>query len=685
MVSLTIDGNALRVPKGTRVIVAAEQAGIYIPRFCYHPALEVLGACRVCLVRVELPATNRATGQPELDEAGEPVYRPMPTLQTSCTLEVAEGMRVITDSDDVRDGRERIIEFLLANHPLDCPICDKGGECLLQEMTMLCGPGRQLCVEPRVTRDKARPIGGGIVLDQERCIVCFRCTRFLSEWADEMAFDFTDRGNGNEIETPFRRPVEHARFLGNTIDLCPVGALTSETFRFSARPWELADTPGVCPVCPVGCNLTLGGRLGTLCRVQPRQNYQVNDQWICDRSRFGLQWVNEGRLTEPLVRPGLQLRPESWAAALDAAVFQMRRAESTAVVIDPSVSCEAGWAVERICRLAFPGARVRVEDDFHAAGPFHGSLMQLAYAEVVLTVGADILEEQPILWLRLNRRARQGRQRLVTLAAPGRADDQKRLSWKAANLRPGRESALLNGLRLALRDPSRAGAVAGETGLEPGWVGEVLAAITSARSVGLVLGPVAPDDYAMVSEALAALADELKQAKGRAVPHGFVLGGANSRGLRLVGCGTEPHAFDWRKALRSRTLDGVLFVGGDPLAGADDELRDAAMKLGACVTIATNHNATTDLSSVVLPAASFAEAAHSLVSFEGRLQHSEPTNSPIRDTLPDYEILTQLGLRLGLPAVEPTAAAIRREIAGTAENLRAFAEPIPPEGVLLGE
>ncbi len=685
MIALTIDGQALSVPRGTRVIVAAEQLGIFIPRFCYHPMLEVLGACRVCLVRVELPVLDRATGQPQtVPETGEPLYRPMPTLQTSCTLEVSEGMRVFTDTEDVREGRATIIEFLLANHPLDCPICDKGGECLLQEMTMHCGPARQACAEPRVRRDKARPIGGGIVLDQERCIVCFRCTRFQTEWADEQSFGLVDRGNGNEIELPYGRPVEKARFLGNTIELCPVGALTSEAYRFSARPWELADSAGVCPLCPVGCNLTLGGRLGTLCRVTPRQNYQVNDQWICDRARFGLRWVNEGRLTEPQLRPGVALRPAPWAEALDRAAEQLGKARRVAVVLDPSTGCEAGFLAALLARQGLAGAPVHVSDAFDAAGPFSGGVMQLAYSEIVLAVGADLLEEQPILWLRMNRRARQGRLRMVTLAPEGCASDQKRLSWESANLAATRVPAFLSGLRQALREPGHAEALAAETGVRREWLRALLGALAAAKSVAVVVGAAGVEDLARARGALAELAEELRLAKGRAVPHGVLTGGANSRGLRAVGCGSPGAPLgDWREAVRHGEIDGLLLVGGDPFGSADEHVRAAAKHLRACVVVGTNETAALDAATVVLPAASFAETDHCLVSFEGRLQRSAPTNEPIGDTLPDYEILAHLLARLGSEPPGWDAETLRRAIAGSGPGLEAFAGAVPPEGVLL--
>lgn len=713
-VRLTIDGREAEVPRGTRVMLAADGLGIYIPRFCYHPQLEILGACRICLVQVFTPVLDRATGEPVLaPDTGEPVYRELPTLQTSCTLEVSEGMRVVTDSEKVRRGREAIIEFLLANHPLDCPVCDKGGECPLQEMTMLCGPARQRFEEQRIKRDKARRIGASIVLDQERCIVCFRCTRFLSEWADEKVFEFHERGDRNEIEPAFGQPIERARFAGNTIDLCPVGALTSEHYRFSARPWELGNTAGICPYCLVGCSITLGGRLGTLCRVTPGYNYAVNDSWLCDRGRYDYKWVNEGRLTEPLVRLGGELRPVSWPEALAAANDSLRTAENVAVVVEPSECCETGYMAQRLARGAIGSGLVYADDDYDLAGPFQGTIRDLLNQELVILVSADLLELAPVLWLRLNRRARGGRLRLVAVAPAGEANTQKRLAWAHAHLATGAEPRFLTGLTslLAERSAATLTEVESATGVSWRWLEWLTRHLERAQRVGVIVGPVARADYVAARGALANLVKRLQATRKWPVPHGFVVGGANSRGLRVVGCArgvlpgwarpddadarkrlaalwgrpvpAEQGPADWRQALIRGEIGGLVVVGGDPLRGAGADLAAAAKNLPALVYLGTNANETSAAASACLPAASFQEVPFTYVNFEGRLQRSEPTNEPIRSTVASYEILGRLAEGFGLVQEDLTVSGVRAEMTLASEVLADWCQHVPADGKLL--
>ena len=682
LVPVIIDGRRTEVPKGTRVMVAADSLGIRIPRFCYHPSLSVLGACRICLVQVFLPVRDRATGGIAVDEkTGEPVYREMPTLQTSCTLEVQPDMKVVTDSKEAVEGREAVIEFILANHPLDCPICDKGGECELQEMTMECGPSRQVFTEARILRDKARRIGAGIVLDQERCIVCFRCTRFLSEWASEQVFGFTERGDRDEIEPAFGEPIEKARFAGNTIDLCPVGALTSDFFRFSARPWELADTPGVCPHCPVGCNLELGGRLGTLCRVRPRGNYYVNDTWICDRGRYDYEWVNDGRLTKPTVRRGDEQRASDWDAALTRAASALHDTGSFAVVLSPSTSCEAGWLVSRLAGM--PNcAGLYVEDDFDLAGPFSGSILDLMYSDVVLLASADVLENQPILWLRMHKRALEGRLRAITASHQVAARDQKRLSWSGADLPKGAEAPLLAGLA----DLIASGEAATPDGISPEWLRATAAALRDAKRPAVIVGAVPLEGYPAVRGALGRLASLLQEGRRSRVAHGVLTGGANSRGLRAVGCASVEawtSSNGWRRRLGAGETGALLIVGGDPLAYCEAALAQAARGLSSLVYVGTNENETSALADVVLPAASFQEEESTFVSFEGRLQRSIPTNEPIWDTLPTCEILARLGELMGVAAVGRSVAQLRAEMARASESMKPWADPIPQEGVVV--
>jgi NADH-quinone oxidoreductase subunit G len=323
-VHLSIDGVPVEVPAGTLLVDAAKQAGLDIPVFCYHPKLKPVGMCRMCLVEIGRPARDRATGAPTLDGQGQPVIQFGPNLETACTTPVGEGWAVRFISPKALEGRRWILEHLLTSHPLDCPVCDKGGECPLQNLTMAHGPGEsRFLFDEKQHLAKHVPLGGLIWLDRERCIQCARCTRFQAEIADDPVIGLSQRGRRLEIVT-YSDPGFDSYFSGNTTDICPVGALTTEDFRFGARPWELNAAASICPHCPVGCNLTLNTRREALSggdlvvkRVMPRQNEAVNEIWICDKGRFAHHYARSPqRLGQPLVREGGELRPASWEQAL---------------------------------------------------------------------------------------------------------------------------------------------------------------------------------------------------------------------------------------------------------------------------------------------------------------------------------------------------------------------------------
>ena len=282
LVNVTIDDIKVSVPAGTLVVDAAKAAGIEIPVFCSHPKLDPLGACRMCIVEFPGPRGSR--------------------LDTACTVRVSEGMVVRTDTEQVKKIREANLGFILINHPLDCPICDKGGECPLQDQTMEYGPGVSQFVEVKREKQKHYPISDLIMLDQERCILCWRCIRYLEEWEDKPQLGLFERGGDTVIDT-FPGLQVDAKTSGNICDICPVGALTNRVSRFRYRPWEIKKTPSVCTLCPVGCNVRLDERAHALRRIVARENMAVNDEWICDKGRFLHQYVDHpDRLKTPLVR-----------------------------------------------------------------------------------------------------------------------------------------------------------------------------------------------------------------------------------------------------------------------------------------------------------------------------------------------------------------------------------------------
>ncbi len=308
-IEITLDGRTVRAHKGEMLIAAAERAGTFIPRFCYHPRMESVGVCRMCLVEVSGPRGA--------------------TLMPSCFIEATPGMEVVTDSDKVKKAQDGVLEFLLINHPLDCPVCDKGGECPLQDQTLAYGPGETRFVEEKRHFEKPIPISELVLLDRERCIQCSRCTRFASDVAGEAQIDFIGRGEQLQVATFPELPFT-SYFSGNTVQICPVGALTASPYRFAARPWDLDQVESTCTTCALGCRVAVQSSANRLTRLLGIDIDPVNHGWLCDKGRFAADAVNrDDRLTEPLVRKDGSLVPVSWHEALEAAATGLRRAAAT--------------------------------------------------------------------------------------------------------------------------------------------------------------------------------------------------------------------------------------------------------------------------------------------------------------------------------------------------------------------
>ncbi len=335
MVNVQVDGVWMKFPKGTRMIRALEEAGKVIPHYCYHAKLSSPGNCRMCLVEMGMPA-RPAPGQTEVekDEQGFAKIQWIPRPAISCANTVSEGMGIRTESKLVEEVRKGVMEFLLINHPLDCPICDQAGECRLQEFSVGFGRGQSRFQDEKVQKPKNQDIGARIVLDDERCIMCSRCIRFSSEIADEDVLGFTERGSHTVLTTHPGKRLDHNYSL-NTVDICPVGALTSKDFRFQMRVWFLRETESLCTGCARGCNTEIGSREGIVYRQTPRQNDEVNSTWMCDHGRLDFHWVNsDRRLLDPMVKDGGVHRVATWPQAVAAAADKLRglRGDQIAVI-----------------------------------------------------------------------------------------------------------------------------------------------------------------------------------------------------------------------------------------------------------------------------------------------------------------------------------------------------------------
>ena len=407
MVTFTLDGREVSAPKGEMLIAAAEQAGTFIPRFCYHPRMKSVGVCRMCLVEVSGPRGS--------------------SLQPSCFVEVQPGSEVVTDSDKVKKAQDGVLEFLLINHPLDCPVCDKGGECPLQDQTLAYGPGETRFVEEKRHFEKPIPISELVLLDRERCIQCSRCTRFADEVAGEAQIDFIGRGELMEVNTFPELPFT-SYFSGNTVQICPVGALTAAPYRFAARPWDLDQVESTCTTCSVGCRVAVQSSSNRVTRLLGIDVDPVNHGWLCDKGRFAFDAVNsEDRLTEPLVRKDGALVAVSWHEALHAVAKGLQRsvkaggAESVGVIGGARLTNEGAYAWAKLAKgvLGTDSVDAQLGDGLPAEvvlGLPRATIDQAAAADTVITLTGDVREELPILFLRLRSAIVDGDLDLVELS-----------------------------------------------------------------------------------------------------------------------------------------------------------------------------------------------------------------------------------------------------------------------------
>ncbi|MFM8437251.1 MAG: 2Fe-2S iron-sulfur cluster-binding protein, partial [Candidatus Kapaibacterium sp.] len=348
---LTINGQRIEAQAGKTIIEAAHESGMHIPHFCWHPSLSVAGNCRMCLVNVGSPKRG-ADGSPEVDESGSPVIAWIPKLQIACATPVADGMVVTTSDAKSEKASNAVMEFLLINHPLDCPICDEAGQCKLQEYAYKFSKGESRFVEGKNHKDKRVAWGPNVMFDGERCISCSRCIRYASEVAQQPVLTFVQRGDHVTIET-FEGTQFDSPYSMNVIELCPVGALTSIDFRFKARVWDMSFNDSICPGCARGCNMSVGVRDNTILRLEPRANPHVNTYWMCDAGRTTqYSWVNETRVTGAHVRTDGQLRSGDWKGIISEAAANLKgyAGDSILVVVGGKSTNEDAFAASRLAR-----------------------------------------------------------------------------------------------------------------------------------------------------------------------------------------------------------------------------------------------------------------------------------------------------------------------------------------------
>lgn len=653
LVTLRIDGKEVSVPAGTLVVDAAKQIGIDIPVFCYHPKMEPVGMCRMCLVEVGMPRRDRQSGDLVLDEHGAPIIEFRPKLETSCTMPVSEGMVVQVSSEKAVRGRKDIVEFLLTSHPLDCPICDKGGECPLQNLTMRHGPGKsRYLYDEKMQLDKHLPLGDLIYLDQERCIQCARCIRFQEQVVDDPVLEFEERGRKLQIVT-YSDPGFDSYFSGNTTDICPVGALTTADFRFGARPWELNATASICPHCPVGCNLTLntrreasaGGR-PVVKRVMPRQNEAVNEIWICDKGRFAHHYASsKQRLTHPLVRKGEKLEEASWEVALKLAADGLKSAgHKTLGIVGGRASNEDLYVFKGLVEGL--GGRAVLHDTI-AGGQQAGivgvgsgtNLKALGEGDTILVIASDLHEEAPIWWQRVINAVKRGASLVVANARSTRLD-----AYATHILRFGYGEALPTAHALLSAVSGKKSAA--KKGAEAPLL-EAARSLKEAQNLIVFMGGEGLD-YAgsdALADACASLLSTTKHAGRQNNGLIVVWSKSNLQGAWDLGLRGEPDGLN--EAIGG--AQAIITLAADPFG--DEPALAGEVPVDAFIVVQELFlTETAKRADVVFPALSFVEREGTFTSGERRVQRFHQALTARGGAHADWEILSELSglLELGL-------------------------------------
>ncbi|SDE83285.1 NADH-quinone oxidoreductase subunit G [Pseudonocardia oroxyli] len=653
-VTLTIDGIEVTAPKGEILIRTCERLGIIVPRFCDHPLLEPAGACRQCLVEVEMGG------------------RPMPKPQASCTMTVADGMVVKTQhTSPVADkAQQGVMELLLINHPLDCPICDKGGECPLQNQAMSTGRTDSRFVETKRTFPKPLPISSQVLLDRERCVLCQRCTRFSDEIAGDPFIDLLERGANQQIGTAEDKPFQ-SYFSGNTIQICPVGALTSAAYRFRSRPFDLKSTPSVCEHCSSGCASRTDTRRGQVMRKLAGNDPEVNEEWLCDKGRFAFRYLGaKQRITRPLLRDESgQLVEVSWTEALRVAaegLLAARGNRGIGVLAGGRLTREDAYAYAKFARVAAGTHDVDFRARPHSAEELAFLQTQLTptvtFAAVeaapsVLTVGMDLEEESGILFLRVRKAVRKHGQRVFTLGQWSTPGVEKTHATLIKSV-PGAEASVLRELSVG---------------------GELVDALSATGSVILVGDRAAevPGLHSAVAELATRTGAQVAWVPRRAgdrgalevgavptlLPGGRPVTDAAARAEVERAWGVTLSAEPGRStdeilaAAASGALSGLVVGGVDPHDLADPAAALAGLaNVGFLVSLEIMTSAVTELADVVLPVAPDAHRAGTYVNWEGRHRPFAPSLDG-GGVLPDCRVLDTLAVEMDVDLFTQTPSA----------------------------
>ncbi|MFA9400091.1 MAG: NADH-quinone oxidoreductase subunit NuoG, partial [Acidobacteriota bacterium] len=632
-ITLTIDGREIAATEGEMLVDAAKLGDIEIPVFCYEPKLGApVGACRMCLVEIE----------------------GIPKLQTACSTPVRDGMVVHTQTEQVREAQNAVVEFLLVNHPLDCPVCDKGGECPLQDIAMGWGKDRSRVVDTKRHFEKPKQLSPLIAIDRERCIMCYRCVRFSQEVSEDSQLQILERGDRSYIGTFDERPYI-APFQGNITELCPVGALTSYTYRFRARPWDIEQGGSVCTLCPSQCNVSFTVRDEQVRRVIARDNKHVDDGWLCDLGRYGYQMMySKDRVLNPVRYEDGHPAPASWDEALGLAAEGLTAAGSATAALVGDASNEEGFLIQGIVRDGLGSADIdsrraptidRASQVALTDPAISARVADIDDADVVLVLGTDPIQSAPAFDLRVRKAVRRsGTALAVATERPSALDGG---ATETARYAPGEAANFVAGLAAAVK-----------SGSDLGIAGLLRGAGHAVIVWGERLGR--GQDGADAVAALLELSDALGLAGMEDSGLIEIPDNANGRGLREVGClpdagpGLAPttpgrDVEGIRAGLESGEIRSVILYGVDPLRDLPDSdgwrrALDAADQV-ICFSMVANE--TTDHADLVFPLESHAEKDGTVTHPEGRLQRVRPSAERPGQIRSGWLVLAELAAGIG--------------------------------------
>ena len=648
MITVVVDGFEVSVPKGTLVIRAAEQLGIQIPRFCDHPLLEPVGACRQCLVDIEING------------------RAFPKPQASCTIPVEPGMIVKTQlTSPVAEKAQRgVMELLLINHPLDCPVCDKGGECPLQNQAMSNGQGETRFEGVKRTFQKPINISSQVLLDRERCVLCARCTRFSEQIASDPFITLNERGALQQVGIYENKPFE-SYFSGNTVQICPVGALTGAAYRFRARPFDLVSTPSACEHCASGCDMRTDVRRGKTLRRLAGDDSTVNEEWNCDKGRWAFKYVTSvDRLTTPLVRNSAgELVAASWPEALAAAAKGLK-ASKAAVLVGGRATYEDAYGYSKFARVALGtndiDFRSRLssneEREFLAARVVGSTTtyLDIDRADHVLLVGFEPEEESPIVFLRINKQVRK-RALKVTAIATKLSIGVEKLKGEFVKVAPGAEAAAIASQSLSAKSVI----LVGERAAESAGVLSAVAALADSTSAKIAWIPRRAGERGALEAG----------AIGNLLPGGRPVTDAAARvdigalwGTDSLPSAEGKSAQEIYAAVNAGEIGALLVGGVDPLDGDNSQGALAALDKAFVVSLEIASSAVTQRADVVLPVAAITEKSGSFLNWEGR---PRAFDTAVQDSLnrSDLRILSMIAEEMGVTVNLATVTSAVKEIA----------------------